>query len=141
MSGIREARIEDSAAIKRLSHYFDYIPVSDEVAMNSLQNIINSTSGKVWVFEQDGQIEAWIHVFCAYRVASAPFLEIGGIVVSPDSRGQGIGRSLIAQARQWAGEHKQRLRVRCNTIRDDTHKFYESLGFMKTKSQHVFETS
>jgi len=122
-----------------LSVSLGYAPVSDEVAQDRLQELLSSSSDRVWVIEDDAQICAWMHAFIAYRVASPSFVEIGGIVVSPERRRQGLGRSLVDRARQWGRERKLKLRVRCNHSRDETHRFYESIGFTKSKSQYVFE--
>jgi N-acetylglutamate synthase-like GNAT family acetyltransferase len=141
MSSIREARIDDVCAINSLSQYLAYKPVSDDEARDSLEILISSKLDEVWVFEKENKIQGWIHVFCAYRLASAPQVEIGSMVVGPDSRRQGIGIKLVERAKQWASEHNLRLRVRCNTRREATYKFYQSLGFSLTKSQHVLEIS
>ena len=139
MPTVREANIDDARAINELSRYSGYNPLTDDVLKDNLETILASKSDKLWIFEKDNQILGWIHAFSANRVASAAFIEIGGMVVSPDARREGIGRRLVEQTKQWACEQKQNLRVRCNIKREETHKFYESIGFVFSKSQNTFE--
>ena len=75
----------------------------------------------------------------AKRIASASFVEIGGIVVDSDIRNKGIGKALIVEAKNWAVAKNIKLRVRCDSRREDTHRFYTSTGFKKLKNQDVFE--
>ena len=139
MPAVREAKIDDARVINKLSRHLGYKPLTDNVLTNNLETILTSKSDKLWIFEKENQILGWIHAFSANRVASAAFIEISGMVVSPDARREGIGRRLVHQAKQWAGEQKQNLRVRCNVKREETHKFYESVGFVLSKSQNIFE--
>lgn len=139
MMTVREAVIGDAPAINELSRCLGYAALNEDVLMLNFGHILAASSDKLWVCEQEKKIVGWIHVFSAYRVASRPTIEIGGLVVDRASRRQGLGRKLVAQARQWAGEQNRSLRVRCNTSREDTHKFYESVGFVLSKSQNVFE--
>ena len=139
MMTVREAVIGDAPAINELSRCLGYAALNEDVLMLNFGLILAASSDKLWVCEQEKKIVGWIQVFSAYRVASRPTIEIGGLVVDRASRRQGLGRKLVAQARQWAEEQNRSLRVRCNTRREDTHKFYESVGFVLAKSQNVFE--
>jgi len=89
--------------------------------------------------EDNSQIIGWLHAFLALRVASASFVEIGGISVLSSRRKKGIGRGLIFQAQSWAAESGLALRVRCNSLRGETHRFYGAVGFSRVKEQYVFE--
>ena len=137
---IRQAYPDDSKAINRLSRSLGYTENSDSLARLWLNQILSSDNEKVWVFEKDARIIGWIHAFRAHRVASAPFVEIGGMAVDPDNRRRGVGGRLIEQTMQWARKQKLSLRVRCNTEREATHEFYEAVGFTKVKSQYVYES-
>ncbi|MDR0264120.1 MAG: GNAT family N-acetyltransferase [Sphingobacterium sp.] len=64
-----------------------------------------------------------------------------GLVFDNQYRGQGLGRLLTKEATDWASSFGCcRLRVRCNVIRTESHKFYESLGFKLKKEQKVFDS-
>jgi len=139
MPSIRAARASDSHSINQLSLLFGYPQESDDLASVRLNELINSDSDNVWVFEQDNQVLGWIHLFVAKRLASATFVEIGGLVVNSDSRRQGIGRQLVERANSWAREKHLSLRVRCNEKRDGTCNFYRAVNFSELKNQLVFE--
>lgn len=135
---IRKAAFEDLSAINRLSAEFGYGVVSEEVARERVRKVLDSEIDELWVYEEGGQVFGWIHAIIALRVASEPFVEIGGLVVDSAFRKRGAGRALVAEAKQWADELQLSLRVRCNAMRSATHLFYESIGFSKSKEQYVF---
>lgn len=89
----------------------------------------------------DGQrVVGWIHV------AVRPLLEIDlsgeiwGLVVDEQSRGAGAGRSLVQAAERWAaGRGCAAMRVRSRVAREGAHAFYEREGYVRVKTQHVFE--
>lgn len=137
---IRQAKSDDAKAINRLSVQLGYGEVTDDVARNRIEQLLSSASDKVWVYQVDDEVVGWIHAFIALRVASAPFIEIGGLAVDSTFRKQGVGRRLIEQAQQWADTNQLSLRVRCNALRSDTHLFYKALGFRPSKEQYVFKS-
>ncbi len=141
MQQIREAGNTDSYSINSLSPDLGYSTTTQETADKRIENILKSKVDHLWVFEADNQIKGWIHLFTANRIASAPFAEIGGLVVSSKCRREGVGRRLVEYARQWAATNNLKIRVRCNAKRTDTHIFYKSVGFSSIKSQHIFEAS
>lgn len=114
---IIEANIEDAPAINELSQALGYDSLPAGVLNDNLDNIPGSNLNKLWVFENENKILAWVHAFSAYRVGSLPSIEIGGMVVEPLSRRNGVGRRLVEQAKQWADEKNLVLRVRCNIKR------------------------
>jgi len=107
---------------------------------NRLSAIINHNEHCVFAAEIDGEIVGWIHGFIALRVESDPFVEIGGLVVSEAYRKNGIGKALVEKVIDWS-KTKQitKIRVRCNTIRDDAHAFYKHIGFEECKEQKIFD--
>jgi len=104
-----------------------------------LENIINSTVDYLMVYEDEGIIKGWIHFFVANRVASESFVEIGGLVVNPNTRREGVGRSLVEYTKKWSITNHYSIRVRCNSKREESHVFYESLGFSNKKTQFIFQ--
>ena len=52
---------------------------------------------------------------------------------------RGLGRKLVAVAESWAlARGLSSLTVRSNTVRALSHRFYESLGHSRSKTQHVY---
>lgn len=105
-----------------------------------LAAVLASGDHLVLVAEAADAVVGWAHVFIARRVASAPFGEIAGLAVDERARRQGVARALVAAAGAWARQRGiGRLRVRVDTRRDGAHKFYETIGASRVKTQTVFE--
>ena len=107
-------------------------------ATEKLSQILASPDDEVYVAESKEGVVGWLHLFLARRLASTDFYEIGGLVVSPDCRGKGVGRHLVKHV---SVIHKGKVRVRCNETREESHRFYEAIGFRNIKAQRIFETS
>ena len=118
-----------------------YSPQTNDVAREWILKILDKDNEKLFVSENKGKINGWVHAFITNRVASPPFIEIAGLVVAPENRRAGAGTELVKNIENWANSLGLKVRVRCNVIRKDAHKFYEALGFVNNKSQHVFEKS
>lgn len=57
---------------------------------------------------------------------------VDGVVVTPERRGQGIGKLMLAEAMRIARESGcYKLALSSNKKREDAHRFYESLGFQR----------
>ena len=135
-SVIRLATESDAYEINGVSLYLGYSALSDSDVLEKLSELINSESDEVYVAEYLDKVVGWLHLFYACRLASDNFIEIGGLVVIPDFRGQGLAKQLVQTA---CSKHQGKIRVRCNDTRIESHKFYEQLGFCSIKVQRVFE--
>ncbi|ADZ92076.1 GNAT family N-acetyltransferase [Marinomonas mediterranea] len=133
---IRAALESDAQGINEVSQYLGYSALSLSESLLKLQALLNSSNDWVYVAQLNDHVVGWLHLFYAHRLASESFYEIGGLVVSEDVRGQGIGRALVQYA---LDAHKGKFRVRCNELRTDSHQFYEAIGFSSSKSQRVFQ--
>ena len=133
---IRAAVESDASGVNEVSIFLGYRELPEPQAHENLNFLINSTVDNVYVSEVDGKIVGWVHVFYAPKLASESFYEIGGLVVNPEFRGLGIGRSLVQHV---LNNFKAKFRVRCNEKRAESHQFYESIGFGSNKVQRVFE--
>jgi len=66
-------------------------------------------------------------------------IEIVGLVVSSEHRRIAVGRALVAAVEEW-----QQVRgisvifVRSNVARPESHPFYESIGYVRHKTQHAY---
>lgn len=139
MPEIREASIEDSDQINKVSEHLGYKPLSNEEAKAQLLEIIESASDYVWVYAEGKKIQGWLHLFISERLASPRFAEIGGLAVDKSCRRSGIGRKLVEQAMYWSKSNSMYLRVRCNASRAEANKFYERIGFECEKNQKVYQ--
>jgi len=133
---IRSASESDAEGIRKVSEHLGYSQLSSTEYTIKLQELLSSTQDQIFVAEWQGRIIGWLHLFYARRLASDNFFEIGGLVVSPESRGHGVGRALVQYAQ---AKNLGKFRVSCNEKRLDAHKFYESIGFDSSKVQRVFQ--
>ncbi|KAF7786417.1 hypothetical protein PRUB_a0976 [Pseudoalteromonas rubra] len=131
---IRAALASDSQKIAQVSEHLGYTSLSPEESHANLLALLDSPDDKVFVAQLGCRIVGWIHVFFARRLASNSFYEIGGLVVLPATRGQGVGRMLVKHV---LAHQPGQYRVRCNESRKEAHQFYESIGFKHSKVQHV----
>jgi N-acetylglutamate synthase-like GNAT family acetyltransferase len=137
---IRPAAIKDASQITALLHQLGY-PDTEQVVNRRLEMLDGKTDTIILVAEDDGRhLTGCIQVVIANRLAEGRYGEIASLVVAEDERGRGVGRQLVDSAADWlTGNGLSRMRVRCNAIRKQTHRFYAHLGFRETKSQKIFD--
>ena len=135
----RQAEIKDSEILAKLSMQLGYQSTEENI-LNRLITILGNNDNYLLVAENGNNVIGWIHGYYSLRIESEPFVEIGGMVVKKDFRRLGIGKNLIEKTKEWAeSKNVKKLRVRCNVIRKETHKFYEKLGFNEIKEQKIFD--
>ncbi len=135
---IRLARAADLPALTRLAGELGY-PAAEAAVAARFERLEHTPGNAVFVACRREKVLGWIHVFVSLRLESDPFVEIGGLVVTEDARGQGLGARLVAAGEEWArGQGVARLRVRSRDGRLRTHQFYQGIGFERLKAQIVF---
>ncbi len=139
MSSIRDAVNLDLDAIVEASEALGYASRDSSDIESDLSELICSERDRLWVFEDHDGVVGWLHAHRSVRVASTAFIEICGMAVHPDYQRKGIGTALVSRAETWAAEMGLNLRVRCNSVREDTHKFYRNQGFSLVKNQLVLD--
>jgi predicted N-acetyltransferase YhbS len=136
---IRAAQIKDSNFITKLSDELGYKTTNDKT-IKRLSEILTSKNDCVFVAYDEDMAVGWIHGFYSLRVESDSFVEIGGLVVDKNYRKNGIGKMLIGEVLKWTHlKNIIKIRVRSNTIRTETHKFYRNFGFKEIKDQKIFD--
>ncbi|WP_143752403.1 GNAT family N-acetyltransferase [Marinobacter guineae] len=136
---IRPAMLADKDDVERLAQVLTPAAESKRRSANGLSQLLNSNEHRIWVADSDEAVVGWLHACLAVRVGVAPFIEISGLIVDEGYRGEGIGSKLVEEAILWAKSIGVSVRVRSNSKRDATHKFYQAQGFTLLKQQHVFE--
>ena len=135
----RVAELKDAELITELSNQLGYESTNEKIH-HRLSEILNHADNCVFVMFDNENMIGWIHGFYTRRVESDSFIEIGGMVVDKNYRRKGIGRMLVQKIMEWAHEVKiNKIRVRCNSLRHDTHTFYRSIGFVEMKEQKIFD--
>jgi PhnO protein len=136
---VRPIEVADAAAAAALCAELGY-PVSTTVLEQRIRALSALPDHAVLVAcVEDGRVAGWIDVSITYHLPAEPYGEIGGLVVSEDVRGQGIGRELLAAAERWISERGigQAL-VRSRVVRERAHRFYLREGYSHTKTSAVF---
>lgn len=136
---IRRIKETDEKTIQRLSDELGY-PLSLELTKENIRQINADNNQIAFVAELEGEIVGWIQFQKRVLLVSNPFAEIVGLIVDSKYRKKKVGRSLVQKGIYWAEqENIHKIRVRSNVIRNESHGFYKSIGFMETKQQKVYD--
>jgi N-acetylglutamate synthase-like GNAT family acetyltransferase len=140
MSGvtIRDARLEDSAAIANLMCELGYNTTPTEM-VSRLQPILTNRSYKTLVAVSDGGVCGMIGtIFYPSYEHNTPSARIVALVVSTEMRGRGIGRQLVEALESELPKNRiTQLAVNTQLTRKEAHKFYEALGFERNGYRFV----
>lgn len=135
---IRPVQEADSSRLAELAEQLGYPCKVESVGMR-ISQYIDSDARTILVAESGGEVVAWTSMDVIDHFYLEPFVEISGFVVDKKCRSMGIGGKLMAEAEKWTmGKGFDTVRLKTNAIRKDAHRFYEGLGFEKTKEQYVY---
>ncbi|MBL0079018.1 MAG: GNAT family N-acetyltransferase [Bacteroidetes bacterium] len=139
MIDYRAIQLKDAEQIQLLSAQLGYkITLKQTIAQ--IISIQKDENAFAILAIQNEKVCGWLHGFIAIRLESLPFAEIGGLIVDENHRNKGIANGLIQEFVHWSkSKNIDKVRVRCNAIRTETHVFYEKLGFVENKTQRVFD--
>ncbi len=134
----RAASPDDAAEIARLSTQLGY-PVDTATMAARLARLASRADHFIQVVAEGPRLLGWIAAERRLSLETGDGVEIVGLVVDQAAHRGGIGSTLVAAVANWARAHgDSRLVVRSNVVRAESHPFYERLGFIRTKSQHVY---
>jgi GNAT superfamily N-acetyltransferase len=129
----------DCAPFARLAGQLGY-PCDVVEVRRRLAGLCTNREHAVLVAQLDGPVAGWVEVRASQVLFQDASAEIVGLVVEEALRGRGIGAALVRAAETWARScGYSRIRVRSNVVRTETHEFYERLGYVRAKTQLVFE--
>ncbi len=135
---IRVASHSDAADVARLTGQLGY-DLTERDAADRLTRILARDDQCFFVAEIGGRAVGWVHVLLVEYVEAEAFALIGGLVVDGAHRRTGVGRTLMQRAENWAKERGcSMVRLSSTITRTAAHRFYESLGYSKIKTQHSF---
>ena len=136
---IRKATMNDAPRLAELSAVLGY-PVEVDVMARRLPRLLARPEHLVLVAEATANlVVGWIHAGEQDILEVGRFGEILGLVVGDQHRGQGIGRRLVQEVELWARERGlDRVSVRSNVVRNESHPFYKRAGYVRQKTQHAY---
>jgi GNAT superfamily N-acetyltransferase len=135
---IREMKASDAADVAKLSTELGY-PMTAEEVEDRLKEFAPMDNHAVFSASLEGRVVGWIDVGIVHHLQSPPCGEIGGLIVSGDYQGRGIGRMLVSAAEAWVAAKKvTRMLVRSRITREGAHEFYLRLNFSRVKTSAVF---
>jgi N-acetylglutamate synthase-like GNAT family acetyltransferase len=135
---IRQARVDDASEMARLADELGYQMTPAEMH-HRLRVLLSNEQHHIAVATSDAVLLGWVHVEHRFSVDGGDRGELMGLVVDSSARRLGVGRELVAVAENWVlTRGVSSLTVRSNVLRKDSHPFYESLGYSRDKTQHVY---
>ena len=131
-------QLSDAARVRNLSEQLGY-PLAEEILRARIERV-TTLPGHLALVAVEDQLVGWIHCFvCDLIEYPTTYVEIGGLVVDENYRGQGIGAQLVAAAEAWTKElGLGDIKVRSASHREGAHRFYTNLGFTLQKTQMRF---
>lgn len=135
---IREARVNDAAALARLTGQLGY-PSDETQMLERLDRIRGNPDRVTLVAERSGEVLGYTGAWCgpSYE-ADAPHARVLVIVVDATERRRGIASRLMRAVEAWARERGAGyLVLGSGHHRPDAHTFYESLGYRGTGRRYI----
>ena len=135
---IRPMTVDDATTVAELARQLGYDVAGDEIA-ERLDRVTRDVGSTALVADDAGNIVGWVHALDRVLLQEKRVLEIGGLVVDANRRGEGIGAQLVDAVSQWAHQNGHTtVYVRSNVIREGAHDFYPALGFALQKTSHTY---
>ena len=142
MHMIREINISDAEDIQKicktaLGYDVDISTVSNQINKLSCDNKNHILA--VYEDENTKKVIGFIHAQVYESVYSDTGLNILGLAVDPDFRGNGVGKKLIGYIEKYAMDNGiSFIRLNSANHRVEAHKFYENIGYKCDKLQKRF---
>ncbi|MGH8062715.1 MAG: GNAT family N-acetyltransferase [Pseudoxanthomonas sp.] len=134
----RVACMDDVAEVARLCTELGYPTTIEDMAAR-MGVVISAGDRQVFVVDDGTRLLGWIGVELRTSLETGRKAEIVGLVVDAGVRRSGAGKALVAAAEAWVRQHGlDAVMVRSNAARVESHPFYEGIGFMRGKTQHVY---
>ena len=139
---IRAAEMNDAASLAQLMCELGYETTKSEMQMR-LKPIVTDKRLRTFLAVCDGQVCGMIGTFTypSYE-HNDPSGRIVALVIKSTMRRRGIGRALITTAeKDFAERGIRRVALNTRLVREDAHKFYESLGYERNGWRFVKQLS
>lgn len=135
---VRAADMDDAAEIARLAGEWGHEASADEMRKR-LAEMLPDHRQHIAVAAGPRGLLGWVTVERRMMLETGARAELTGLVVDTEARRGGIGRALVAAAQDWAADlGLEVMIVRSNVAREESHPFYEGIGYVRSKTQHVY---
>ncbi len=137
---VRRAAAGDASDVARLSLQLNPTLDPSTIAQRFSKLLERSTHAFFVLHDDDNDV---IIGFAAAEHRSLLLLgervELIALVVDASMRRHGAGGALVAAVEAWAYRRGvEEMVVRSNVSRDDSHPFYDCIGYVLHKTQHVY---
>lgn len=138
MITVRAAALDDAVQLALLCEELG-VALPAAIASQRLQAMLASSSSQVVVAQNGERVVGWAAAQLRLTLQSGTRVEVTGLAVDPGSRRQGVGRVLLAAIERWAQSRGHSVVLaRSNATRVESHPFFESLGYERSKTQQVY---
>lgn len=132
----------DIEAVSNLAGELGYPNKPESIAKRFTEISSHKDHAIIVADDDNAKVIGWMHLQVHLSLVTDPRVEIAGLVVSEQYRGQGIGQKFVDEAERWAELNGfNQLRLSSNIQRTDAHRFYHRLGFDNKKTSHIFTKS
>lgn len=139
MIEVRKARIEDHAMIYRLGQETLGYDLDEAFSQTRLLDVLSKPANQIFVAFVDGEPAGYVHIQDYDVTYAIPYKNILGLAVFEQFQGQGVGKSLMQAAEDFAQtDGASCIRLNSGEDRHDAHLFYERVGYERVKSQANF---
>ena len=139
---IRKIKIEDAEAVQRLCNISLGYSVSVEIVMRQIKKLSEDVNHHyIYVYEDEElqTVVGFVHAEVYESLYSFDGLNILGLAVLPEFQGKGIGKELMHYLEVNAkNDSVSFVRLNSADYRVESHKFYESIGYVCDKTQKRF---
>ncbi len=135
---VRPARDDDAAAVAELLGHLGYPAPASEIPAR-LARLRARGEAETFVAVADGNVVGFATVHARDVLHHArPVAQLTALVVPPEMRGRGVGRTLVGVVERWATDHgADRLVLTTALHRAEAPGFYERLGFEHTGRRYA----
>ncbi len=136
---VRNMQVEDSERVAILSDQLGY-PANADSIEERFHILSSLPENAMFVAEdEEGHVIGWVHVSGIHRLESDAYAEVGGLVVSSDSRRIGAGHALMNASEEWAKANGfTNIRLCSQMHRSEAHLFYKRIGYESFKTSLFF---
>jgi GNAT superfamily N-acetyltransferase len=137
---ICEATVEHARDIAALTTELGYA-ANEFQTKEWLDYLLSSENHSVIVAMNDAKsVCGWVVIERRMSLETGFKAEITGLVVSEKYRRFGVGKKLVSSAAGWAKDlGLTKVVVRSNVKREESHVFYQNIGFTFKKTAHNYE--